>query len=127
MDLVSCGKCGKIHARGKCTVKRIYNKTDTDRLRSKSRWTQKAKQIKEESLYLCAVCRQQGIFTYNDLEVHHITKLKEDPGGLLEDYNLICLCTKHHKEADSGKIAAEYLRELARERAENQPGDNNIL
>lgn len=117
MDLVSCGKCGKIHPRGyNCNVGRIYTKTDESRLRSKYAWTKKAKQIKDDANGLCEVCKAQGVYTYDGLEVHHITKLREKPDGLLEDDNLICLCSYHHKQADTGEIDAEYLRQLAKKR-----------
>ena len=95
---------------------RIYKKTDEEKLRSTWAWTKKAKQIKEDANGLCEVCRAQGVYTYDNLEVHHITKIREDTNGLLDDDNLICLCVRHHKEADEGEIDAEYLRELARKR-----------
>ena len=115
--LVSCSKCGKTHARGyKCNVGRVYQKTDESKLRSRYAWTKKAKQIKDDANGLCEVCRAQGLYTYDGLEVHHITKLKDDPNGLLDDDNLITLCVYHHKQADDGEISADYLRELAKER-----------
>ena len=117
MDLRSCSSCGKIHPRGyKCTKGRIYEKTDESRLRSTYAWTQKARQIKEDALGLCEVCRDQGVYTYDGLEVHHITKLSEDHNGLLDDDNLICLCVYHHKQADDGELDADYLRNLVKER-----------
>lgn len=118
MDLKSCSRCGKIHPRGyKCNVGRTYaKKTGDDKLRSKYAWTLKAKQIKADAMGLCEVCRAQGLYTYDNLEVHHITKLREDPNGLLDDDNLICLCKKHHKQADDGEISADYLKELVKER-----------
>ncbi len=117
MDLKTCSKCGKIHPRGyKCNIGRIYTKTDDDKLRSTYKWTKKAKQIKDDALGLCEVCKAQGVYNYDKLEVHHITKLREDPDGLLDDNNLICLCSYHHKQADAGEIDADYLRKLAKER-----------
>lgn len=113
----SCSKCGKIHdTKYKCDIKRVFNKTDTDKLRSTYRWTQKAKQIKEQSNYLCAVCKEEGIYTYDNIEVHHIIKLKDNPGLLTDDDNLICLCVEHHKMADSGEISKEYLQSLVKKR-----------
>ena len=117
MDLKSCSKCGRIHPRGYiCNKGRVYAQTDESKLRSKYAWTKKAKQIKADANNLCEVCRAQGIYTYDGLEVHHITKLSVDPGGLLDDDNLITLCVYHHKQADAGEIDADYLRELVKER-----------
>ena len=117
MDLKSCSKCGKIHPRGvKCNVGRIYNRTKDDKLRSTYAWTKKAKQIKEDALGLCEVCRAQGLYTYDNLEVHHITKLRDDPNGLLDDDNLITLCNYHHRQADDGELSVDYLRKLVKER-----------
>ena len=117
MDLKSCSKCGKIHARGyKCNVGRIYGKTSENKLRSSYAWTKKAKQIKADAMGLCEVCRAQGLYTYDGLEVHHITKLSEDHNGLLDDDNLITLCVHHHKQADAGEIDADYLKKLVKYR-----------
>lgn len=117
MDLKSCSKCGRIHPRGyNCNVGRIYTKTDESRLRSKYAWTKKAQQIKNDAMGLCEVCKALGVYTYDGLEVHHITKLRDDPNGLLDDDNLIALCVYHHKQADDGELSADYLRELVKER-----------
>lgn len=120
MDLKSCSRCGKIHPRGyNCSVRRKYVSTEERKLRSKHAWTKKAIQIKEDAQGLCEVCRDQGKYTYGDLEVHHIIKLKDNPTMLLEDENLICLCTMHHKMADDGELDADYLMGLARKRSGN--------
>lgn len=117
MDLKSCSRCGKIHPRGyNCNVGRIYTKTDESRLRSRYAWTKKAKQIKDDANGLCEVCKALGVYTYDGLEVHHITKLRDEPNGLLEDDNLICLCVYHHKQADDGELDVDYLRKLVKER-----------
>lgn len=117
MDLKSCSRCGRIHPRNyNCNVGRVYQKTNESRLRSRYAWTKKAKQIKDDANGLCEVCRAQGLYTYEGLEVHHITKLSEDHNGLLDDDNLITLCVYHHKQADAGEIDADYLRELVKVR-----------
>lgn len=67
---------------------------------------------------MCEVCRDQGVYTYDGLEVHHIRKLKDAPDLLLDDRNLICLCTYHHKEADAGRISVDYLTKLVNGREE---------
>ncbi len=86
-------------------------------LRKRSSWTLKSKDIRERSLYLCAVCQDRGeARAEDDIEVHHIIKLRDDPDGLLEDDNLIALCVLHHKQADRGELSAEYLKNLARKR-----------
>lgn len=117
MNLISCSRCGKMHPRGKkCYIGRNYKATDESKLRSSYVWTQKAKQIKEDAQGLCEVCRAEGCYTYKGLEVHHITKLKDNPDLLLDDDNLITLCVEHHKQADDGTLSADYLRELVRRR-----------
>ena len=113
----ACSKCGKIHPYGyNCAVGVNRYKVQEDKLRSRYAWTKKSKQIREDAGNLCEVCKDQGIATYNGLEVHHIEKLREHVDGLLDDDNLICLCTRHHKEADNGEIDKDYLRELVRKR-----------
>lgn len=120
----SCSRCGKIHRQDfKCTKGIIYRGGHERTLRQTNKWKMKSEEIRERANYLCEVCRQTGRYTYNNLEVHHITKLSEDESGLLDNYNLICLCQRHHKDADSGAIPAEYLRQLARIREEG--GSNN--
>lgn len=113
----SCSKCGRIHpSTYACHIG--DNISPENRLRNTYKWRQKREEIKKASNYLCAVCKEEGRYTYEDIEVHHITKLKDDAEGLLDNYNLIPLCVKHHKLADEGKIDADYLRELARRREE---------
>ena len=117
----SCGRCGRIHRYGEdCPVPRTRVATEDSKLRNTSAWHTKAEQIKKHSKYLCPVCLEEGIATYEGLETHHITKLKDNPEGLLDNYNLIPLCVKHHKMADAGEIDSQHLRELARKREESE-------
>lgn len=116
----SCSRCGKIHAYNyKCYLGKQYNKNAIDKMRSTYAWTRKAEEIKKASNYLCAICLQEGIYNYDELETHHIVKIQDDPSGLLDNYNLICLCKYHHKQADDGKIDKELLLRLASEREED--------
>lgn len=118
----SCSKCGRIHNTNyKC---KAYNKYkvnydyEESKLRNTHEWHTKADQIKNDSNYLCSVCFEEGIYNYNELETHHIEKLKERPDLLLEDTNLICLCRTHHKLADKQMIDKDYLKQLAKKRIE---------
>lgn len=121
MRFITCTKCGKIHPDNyKCLVGVQYNGGKERKLRSTWAWTNKSKEIRERANHLCEVCRAQGIFTYKDLQVHHITKVKDDETKLLDNENLICLCEEHHTLADEGKIDKDYLIKLARERESRQ-------
>lgn len=111
----SCSRCGKIHDYNhNCYINKSKIKNDVDKLRSTYKWQLKVEEIKDASNYLCAVCRDNNVYTYNTLEIHHIEKLQQRPELFLDDNNLICLCKKHHKDADNGKINKEYLLNLVR-------------
>lgn len=115
----SCSKCGKIHdARYKCNagISRKPWDNRAGKLRNTNEWHKKSEEIREASRYLCAVCEDMGVYTYNTLEVHHIEALSVAPDKLLDDSNLICLCAIHHRAADRGEIDQDYLRELAKRR-----------
>lgn len=86
-------------------------------MRSKSAWTEKSKQIREDANYLCEVCKDKGIYNYH-IEVHHIDKLKDKPELWVDDDNLICLCKDCHRLADAGMIDKEYLKKIAMHRIE---------
>ena len=121
----SCSICGKIHSTSyKCVRQVVYKDSEERKLRSTNKWKVKSLEIREKANFLCEVCRERGIYTYNNLEVHHITKLKEDKTGLLDNNNLICLCSSHHKEADEGILDKEYLRRIAMLREGVPPTQN---
>ena len=119
-----CHRCGKIHTSNfTCMVgkqPRRYNGGTERVLRSSYKWTEKSKEIRERAHYLCEVCRDEGLLTYDGLEVHHIIKVKDDEDLLLDNNNLICLCTLHHKAADNNELDKDYLISLAQQREENQ-------
>lgn len=118
----ACSRCGKLHKAGyRCAAGRDYSmsKTDVDNMRNTRKWHNKSAAIKAASQYLCAACRAQGIYTYDNLEVHHIIKLRDAPDKLLDDDNLVCLCQNCHTLADAGLIEADYLRKLAAKRDED--------
>ena len=103
-----------------CQSKRIAFGGNERKLRSTNSWKEKSKEIRERANHLCEVCRDQGEITFDTLEVHHITKLSENETLLLDNYNLICLCTHHHKQADNNLIDKNYLLRLARQREERK-------
>jgi len=119
----ACSRCGQIHStKYNCKHNKPkwdnskYGTAEERRLRNTAAWAKKSQEIREQAQYLCEVCRDKGIYNYNELEVHHITKLREDKTGLLNDSNLICLCVMHHRQADRGEISKEYLTKLANDR-----------
>lgn len=113
----ACPRCGRIHPYDQpCPRKRPtyrYERTGADRLRFTARWKRKSLQVRDDAHWMCEVCRDQGKATTEGLEVHHIEKLRDDPDGLIEDDNLVCLCRMHHRMADDGDIGKGYLRGLA--------------
>ena len=117
--LRSCSRCGRIHdINFKCN-KGGLPRTTEQALRKLNKWTKKSQEIRERSLYLCSVCKDRGTANADDdIEVHHIKKLRDYPDGLLEDENLICLCVYHHKQADKGELDIDYLKRLAKLRDE---------
>ena len=112
----SCSRCGKIHDINYiCNANKIYRGGFEREQRNTYAWEKKSKEIRGKSLF-CEICKLSGVYKYDGLEVHHITKLKDDPNGLLDDSNLICLCAEHHRKADRGEIDADFLRKLSAER-----------
>lgn len=126
--LRSCSRCGRIHDSGfKCNRGR-NPLTDEQKLRNLNKWHVKSREIRESAFYICEVCKDQGSFNAgDDIEIHHITKLRDDPNGLLDNFNLIALCIPHHKSADAGELDPDYLRKLAREREERSLNNFPLL
>lgn len=115
--LKSCKYCGRIHdSRYDCGKRphKKYRRRESEAGRYTYAWQLKSREIKERSHYLCAYCQLLGVLTYKELEVHHIEKLNDRPDLLLEDSNLICLCVRHHKQADHGEIEKADLYRLVK-------------
>lgn len=111
--LKSCSRCGNLHPFGYvCTKGKVYRRGEESKLRTKYAWEKKSLEIRERANWLCEVCRDHGIYTYHNLEVHHIEKIKDAPDLLLDNNNLICLCVPCHRQADKGKLTKSYLYEL---------------
>ena len=116
-DLKACSRCGGLHKRGfVCAKNRVYNGGFERLLRKKAIWRKKSLEIRDRATWLCEVCKDQGWYTFGKLQVHHIESVKNNPEKLIEDFNLICLCSKCHKQADCGKISQDYLKRLVQKR-----------
>lgn len=124
--LKSCSRCGGIHERKfKCQVGNVARVKDNTNLAVKFRnsqvWKKKRKDILVRDKGLCQLCIRNLYDTfgrpYNHklIEVHHIEPINENFDLRLEDQNLICLCTYHHKRADRGEIPREELRRIVNE------------
>lgn len=115
--LKSCSRCGKLHPRDSvCTKGKVYRGGRERVLRGTYAWEKKSLEIRAKANWLCEVCRDVGIYTYNDLQVHHIVRVEDDPDQLLDDNNLICLCVPCHNQADKGELDKDYLLRLAEAR-----------
>ena len=53
-----------------------------------------------------------SIYTYNNLQVHHIIPINIDYSKRLDSDNLITLCTYHRHQAEKGLITKEQLLEI---------------
>ncbi|MGG7215261.1 HNH endonuclease [Clostridium nigeriense] len=122
--LKSCKYCGRIHdSKYICPskpIRKTYKKTEEDKFRNTQAWKKKRNYIKDRDKGLCQVCIRKLYntlkqYNYIDIEVHHITPLREDYELRLDDDNLISLCKYHHELAEKGEIARELLRSMIEE------------
>ena len=111
-----CSQCGKLHDfnAGPCQAGRFKKNTKAGQFRNTSRWQRKRKQIRERDKNLCQVCLLDEYdtyrtYTFDNIEVNHIIPVNEDIDKALDDYNLISLCSYHHKMADKGLIPRTVL------------------
>jgi predicted restriction endonuclease len=90
--------------------------TNANKFRKTVEWKNKSEEIRQASKYLCAVCLDNKVYNYNQLEVHHIEPIEKNFSRRLDNYNLICLCNEHHRLAETASIDEKYLFELAERR-----------
>ena len=110
--LRTCSVCGGIHHENNM-CKRTYKKNSyASKFRNSNAWITKREQIKKRDKYLCRVCLKDNIYTYNNLQVHHIVPIEKDNDKKLDSNNLITLCSYHHKQAEMNKILKEELSNL---------------
>ena len=111
--LRTCNVCGGIHQEDKMCKRKYTSKKNSkaNSFRNTNAWIIKREQIKRRDKYLCQVCLKNGIYTYNNLQVHHIIPINIDYSKRLDSDNLITLCTYHHNQAEKGLITREQLLE----------------
>jgi len=108
----SCSVCGRIHPEDKM-CKRVHKKnTKESKFRNTNAWIKKRNQIKKRDKYLCQLCLKDNIYTYDNLQVHHIIPIAKDYNKRLDSDNLITLCRMHHEQAEKGIITKEKIYEL---------------
>ena len=117
----TCAKCWGVHPVGTrgCPLqpksyKQYKKDTVANQFRKTNKWRVKSEKIRYRDKFLCQVCLTKKYdtvyeYTYDNLEVHHITPLKEAQELGLDDNNLITLCAFHHKIADAGTIPRKEL------------------
>ena len=112
--LKTCNVCGGIHQEDKMCKRKYTSKKNSkaNSFRNTNAWITKREQIKRRDKYLCQVCLMNNIYTYNNLQVHHIIPINIDYSKRLDNNNLITLCTYHHHHAEKGLITKEQLLEI---------------
>ena len=122
VDLVTCKYCGVVPRGHICEHKKSREKTpytDSSKFRNTKAWARKSVEIKQRDRYLCQCCLNNlyntlSVLNHKNIEVHHITSIKEDYNRRLDNDNLITLCSYHHKMADKGDIPKSALYKLVR-------------
>ncbi|MDO4963001.1 MAG: HNH endonuclease [bacterium] len=121
--LRTCSVCGGIHEEDKM-CKRLYNKkidTKAVSFRNSYDWRIKRTQIRVRDMFLCQVCLKEKHdtnfkYNHNHVQIHHIIPIEEDFSKRLDDNNLICLCSYHHRLAEDGIISCEELKQIIQEK-----------
>lgn len=121
----SCKWCGRVHPAGYVCPMRPGRAAQTSaaaRVRNSSRWQRVRGEIRERDGGLCRWCLAQGRIRFDEIQVHHIIPLEDDP-KCVRAYDpdwLICLCSRGgsscHAKAERGEITADQLHALAIQR-----------
>lgn len=115
--LVSCSKCGKIHAKGNCSLIELPHKykrnSQADKFRNRKVWRKKSEEILDRDFHCCRLCYEGGIVNSRNLSVHHIIPLVADFDRRLDNDNLITLCSFHHELAEKSRVKKGELVKLA--------------
>lgn len=117
--LVSCSYCSGRHNRGvNCprrprAANRAKEENYITRFRSSRAWQNIRGEIKKRDKFLCMACLQNGRYTFDKLEIHHIRPISKAWHLRLTASNLITLCVNCHKMAENGEIEAAELTKMA--------------
>jgi len=77
---------------------------DPHRFYNSTAWKKKRQEILERNNHECQMCKDEGKFSNQCLQVHHIEELKDNPARALDSSNLITICNRHHNLIhDKGK------------------------
>lgn len=112
-NLIKCKYCLKIHDRYvECDSKIKHKKNkqkdkyNDDRYKvyndcyNTTRWKKVREEVLKKSNYMCEICKQLGILNYEDIQVHHIEKIIDNPYKMYDEDNLLVVCRKHHREVE---------------------------
>ena len=129
--LKACSYCGQIHdSKYICSHKEQAIKNRQSQRTSKNKriydfhrshkWKGKSIAIRERDNYCCQICirglhNPERKYETDNISVHHIVPVAEDWEYRLNDENLITLCSRHHKQAEKGKIKRDELQKIAKE------------
>ena len=123
---ISCNKCGKIHDKHFICTKRIYKKEikEIEKFRGTKTWKNTRERVKERDKYLCQICFDKGIITYENLSVHHIVPMREDKKLWNDETNLITLRQSCHELAEKGEYSPQRLQKLIANKLDIPPGED---
>lgn len=122
--LKSCKYCGRVHdSRYDCGKRPRFaraRRSAEHEFRSKKIWTDKSLDIRTRDHFCCQLCARDimrppalPLINVEDVQVHHITPVAEDPDMALDELNLVTVCRYHHELCEQGKISRDELRRIA--------------
>lgn len=131
--LRSCKYCGRVHDSrydcGKRPRAKYARRTAEHEFRSKKIWTETSLDIRARDQFCCQLClrdiqRPPGLPLINieDVQVHHIVPVAEDPDAALDPTNLVTVCRYHHELCELGRIPRDELKRIAADQ-ERQYGE----